>query len=91
MSMDKNAVAAGFALPKAPSRTPVAVDAADRFVGEKPSKQTKRKETAGEHLTVYVPAELAEVLRVACAKERRSLSAAVTEALGMWTNGRMNK
>jgi hypothetical protein len=67
----------------------VAVDAADRFVGDKPTAHGKRK--AGERITVYVPAELAEVLRVACARERRSLSDAVTEALGMWTSGRLNK
>ena len=88
MSPDKSAVAAGFALPKATRHTPVAVDAADRFVGARP---VKRKEAPGERLTVYVPAELAEVLRVACAKERRSLSDAVTEALGVWTSAHVHK
>lgn len=42
-------------------------------------------------VTVYVTAELAKVLRVACARERRSPSAAVTKAIGMWISGRVDK
>ena len=85
MSRNKDAVAAGFSLPTAPKRTPVTVDAADRFVGNNPKIATrgKRKE-AGERLTIYVPTELAEAVRVRCAKERRSLSDAGTAALSMW-------
>ena len=90
MTKSKSAVAAGFTLPKAPQRTPVAAKAADRFVGDKLQTRGKRKE-AGERLTVYVPPELAEALRVTCAQERRSLSEAVTEALRLWTSEHVHK
>jgi len=86
----KSAVAAGFTLPRAPQRTNVADEVADRFVGDKPQTRGKRK-GAGERLTIYIPPEVAEALRVACARERRSLSEAVTEALHLWISGHVHK
>ena len=35
-------------------------------------------------MAVYLPPKLAENLRIFCAKKRRSLSDAVTEAIGKW-------
>lgn len=43
-----------------------------------------RRPERGERISVYVPPELAEALRVRCARERRSVSDAVTEALATW-------
>jgi len=80
----KQTVAAGFTLPRPPKRTPVNQDTAERFV-EKRSTRTKRKE-AGERLTIYIPTDLAEEVRVRCAKGRRSLSDAGTEAFSLWMN-----
>jgi len=59
---------------------------ADTRASPPPTKGNGRK-PAGERLTVYVPPELAEALRVRCAKERRSLSDAATEALRQWAGG----
>lgn len=44
-------------------------------------KLTLRSDERGERVTVYVDPELARALRVYCAEERSSLSAAVSEAL----------
>ncbi len=43
-----------------------------------------RRPTLGERVTVYLPPDMAQRLRVRCAAERRSLSDAVTEALCRW-------
>ena len=43
-----------------------------------------RRETQGERMAVYLPPKMAEDLRVFCARKRRSLSDAVTEAVGEW-------
>lgn len=85
MSKRRRDVAAGFALPTVAKRTTVPTETADRFVGKQPKAPTRRKRPErGERLTVYIPPELAEAVRVRCAKERRSLSEAATEALGKW-------
>jgi hypothetical protein len=44
----------------------------------------RRDDLQTERITVYVPIHMAEELRVFCAKERRSVSHAVTDALGMF-------
>ncbi len=93
MSKSKADVASGFKLPDAPKRTAVAIDAADRFVSggkSKPSTRGKRRD-AGERLTIYVPPDIAEAVRVRCAKERRSLSEVGTEALAAWIGEQVNK
>ncbi len=91
----KAAVAAGFGRPRSlptPKRTTVAVDEGDRFVDGGSQKATRgKRKKAGERLTIYVPPELAEEVRVRCAKERRSLSDAGTEALSMWISSFVNK
>lgn len=48
----------------------------------KPSRL--RRLERGERVSVYIPPEMAEALRVRCARERRSVSDAVTEALTAW-------
>jgi len=81
----REAMAKGFAMPQPPKRTAVGGAEADRFVGETPAKTTRgKRREAGERLTVYVPPELAEAIRVRCARERRSLSEAGTTAFTMW-------
>jgi hypothetical protein len=50
-----------------------------------PQKRSRlRREQGGERITAYLPPDLAEELRVCCAKERRSVSDAVTDALRAW-------
>jgi hypothetical protein len=49
----------------------------------RPSSRQRRGE-AGERIVIYIPTELATDLRVRCARERRSLSDAVTTALEKW-------
>jgi len=82
----------GFEIPKAPKRTPVDEKAERRFVETKakpaavPATATSstsrlRRDERGERLSVYLPPELAEALRVHCARSRRSVSDAVTEAV----------
>jgi hypothetical protein len=80
-------LASGFALPKAPPRTPVKDQAAAKFVRSerKPGRASRlRREIAGERLAIYLPPNVAEELRVRCARERRSISDAVTEAVSAW-------
>lgn len=65
--------------------------AARKLTGEKPPAPPARRsrlrrersadEPEQERLTVYLPPDLAEALRVHCARHRRSLSDAVTEAV----------
>lgn len=87
--MSKGKLAAGFSLPSPPPRTEVREDVAQRFERVERSKSPKsssrlRRETLGERLAIYVPPELAERVRVRCAKDRRSISDAVTVALEAW-------
>lgn len=96
MAEKSKALASGFALPKPPKRTPVAEPEAERFVeaSEDPApraakrkapKESKlRRPTRGERVAVYLPPELMEELRIRCVQERRSVSDAVTEAVGRW-------
>jgi hypothetical protein len=81
-------LAQGFALPKAPARTPVKDQAATKFVKSerkgRPSASRLRREGGGERLAIYLPPDIAEELRVRCARERRSISDAVTEAVSGW-------
>jgi hypothetical protein len=87
MSDKGKKLAHGFDLPKAPARTAVRDKAASRFVKaeRKPSRASRlRRETGGERLAIYLPPDVAEELRVRCARERRSISDAVTEAVTGW-------
>ncbi len=79
-------LAQGFALPQAPSRTPVKDQAAAKFVKaeRRPKASRLRREIGGERLAIYLPPDVAEELRVRCARERRSISDAVTEAVKAW-------
>lgn len=50
--------------------------------GSVPSKGSKlRREQRGERVAGYLPAELERELRMFCARERRSISDALTEAV----------
>lgn len=51
-----------------------------------PSSQLRRAER-GERVTVYLPGDLATELRVKCARERRSMSDALTAAVERWVRG----
>jgi hypothetical protein len=88
----KRDLASGFALPSAPKRTPVAEVHAARFTvaaeEKKPASSSRlRRAELGERMVVYLPPELATELRVRCARERRSLSDAVTAAVEAWARG----
>ena len=89
-------LASGFALPSAPKRTPVAAEKVATFTeAEEPSRvrlaasapSKMRRAELGERTVVYLPAALATELRVRCARERRSLSDAVTAAVEAWARG----
>lgn len=90
----KRAIAtAGFALPSPPKHTPVPeriakafVEAEDRKAPPASTSRLRRAEL-GERMVVYLPPELATELRVRCARERRSLSDAVTAAVEAWARG----
>jgi hypothetical protein len=87
MSDKGKKLAQGFDLPKPPPRTAVKDKAASRFVKaeRKASKASRlRRETGGERLSIYLPPDVVEELRVRCARERRSISDAVTEAVAGW-------
>ena len=87
----KSKLAAGFALPNAPKRTEIPEPAARRFEVVSDRKATApsrlRRPVLGERVAVYLPPELAEALRVRCAKERRSVSDGVTDAVSEWMKG----
>jgi hypothetical protein len=88
----KRELAAGFDLPTPPKRTPVADAKASTFIRAPerrapPSPSKLRRTELGERLVVYLPPELATELRVRCARERRSLSDAVTAAVEAWARG----
>lgn len=91
----KRDLAAGFALPSPPKRTPVAEAKAANFTmaedrkAPPPSSSRLRRAELGERMVVYLPPELATELRVRCARERRSLSDAVTAAVEAWARGDM--
>jgi hypothetical protein len=94
MARKKDDLAKGFAgpvLPKAPKRSAVPETEARRFERAPsptvaPSSRLRRDER-GERVSAYVPPEMAEALRVRCARERRSVSDAMTEALRLWLDG----
>ena len=50
-----------------------------------------RRDESGERVVAYVPPDLATDLRVTCARSRRSMSDAVTEALTMWLSAQNTK
>lgn len=50
-----------------------------------------RRDESGERVVAYVPTDLATDLRVTCARSRRSMSDAVTEALTMWLSSHRAK
>jgi hypothetical protein len=50
-----------------------------------------RRDESGERVVAYVPTDLATDLRVTCARSRRSMSDAVTEALTMWLSAQSTK
>lgn len=94
MARKKEDVAKGFAArPKTPKRSVVPETEARKFertlspAAEPPSGSKLRRQERGERLSAYVPPELAESLRVRCAREHRSVSDAVTEALSAWISG----
>lgn len=88
-------LASGFALPSPPKRTPVPAAKVATFTeAEEPSRvqlapstSRLRRAELGERTVVYLPADLATELRVRCARERRSLSDAVTAAVEAWARG----
>lgn len=87
-------LAKGFALPSPPPRTTIDEGSAQRFEAPPapgPMKRARasrlRRDTSGERLSIYVPPDVAEALRVRCARERRSVSDAVTEAVAEWMKG----
>jgi hypothetical protein len=52
---------------------------------KKPKKESRRRRAElGERVTAYLPPPMEEELRVRCAREKRSVSDAVTEAVGVW-------
>jgi hypothetical protein len=84
-------LAKGFKLPAQPRRAPVTEAKARQFVERearegttKPSSSSLRRNESGERVSVYLPPEMAKDLRVRCAKERRSVSDAVTDAVKAW-------
>lgn len=95
-SKKADALTKGFALPKVePKRTELpeptaqafenpAVPNADTEPAPKPKASRLRRDKLGERVAVYLPPKMAERLRVRCAKDRRSVSDAVTEAVDMW-------
>lgn len=89
-------LASGFALPSPPKRTTVAAEKVATFTEAEepsrvrlapPSSSKLRRAELGERTVVYLPADLATELRVRCARERRSLSDAVTAAVEAWARG----
>lgn len=50
----------------------------------KKSSTKLRRAELGERIAVYLPPKLAEELRVKCARQRQSLSDAVTYAVAAW-------
>lgn len=92
MSKKSDMLAKGFDLPKVEPNTSIDENTARKFETEAPPQKTKksrrtptlRRDNKGERLAVYIPEDIASELRVMCAKERRSLSDAVTAALDMW-------
>lgn len=67
----------------APRLVPPLSEAASPAKGKTSSRQ--RRAELGERVVVYLPPELVTELRVTCARERRSLSDAVTAAVGSWS------
>lgn len=96
MSKKMNDIAASmaFEVPKPVPMTQVQEQDATAFETPKPteSKPVKthsrlRADKRGERLCCYLPPKLHEKLRVKCARDRRSLSDAVTDAVTLWLQG----
>jgi hypothetical protein len=88
----KGELAKAFALPKTPDRSPVPEAEARKFERARPlalasGSKLRRTEGGGKRVSGYVPPEIEEAVRVRCAKERRSMSDALTEALSLWLSG----
>ena len=79
-------LAKGFALPKNPRRTDVPETAAKKFENAESGADSSklRRPSRGDRISAYLPPNMAEELRVRCARERRSVSDAVTEAIKVW-------
>lgn len=76
--------AVAFSLPPpAAPRTPVDEQTAARFVGARAQASSNRRHR-GERVVLYLPPELAEALRVHCARARQSLSLVGTGAIQDW-------
>lgn len=92
-----SSLAEGFVLPSIPKRTLVAAPVAERFTAVSndaeaqstptPKGSKLRSAGQGERVVVYLPTDLATDLRVRCARERRSLSDAMTAAVEAWARG----
>ena len=89
MARARKPAAADFAVPSS-SRKAVPEDAARKFerrstrASAKVEQPSLRRETSGERLSIYLPPELAQELRIKSVKQRRSVSDAVTEAVRQW-------
>jgi hypothetical protein len=75
----------------APARAPHPVADKTPAPAQSASASRLRRDESGERVVAYVPTELATDLRVTCARSRRSMSDAVTEALTMWLSTQSNK
>lgn len=93
----KGKLAGGFKLPAKPAAPVVNEERAAAFVAAveepapvapapraAPAASRLRRAERGERLALYLPPDVAEELRVRCARERRSASDAVTEAVRAW-------
>ena len=67
---------------KAPGSKPAATRKAKPQAATSSSKL--RRDERGERVTAYLPPDVAAELRVACARDRRSVSDAITVAVGAW-------
>lgn len=92
MARARKPAAADFAVPSS-SRKAVPEDAARKFERRPVKSRAKteqpslRRESSGERLSVYLPPELAQELRIKSVRQRRSVSDAVTEAVRQWVKG----
>lgn len=60
------------------------VSSMDDGSSEGPKSSKLRRATRGERVAIYLPHEMAGDLRVRCAQQRRSISDAITVAVGKW-------
>lgn len=69
--------------PAAPAEMP-APKPAPKVAESSATSSKLRRATRGERVAAYLPPELAEALRIRCARDRRSVSDAVTVAVERW-------